>query len=163
MTFNCGASPVTITVTSTEDHRGDTSIDGGGLITISGGGATRRLLVNSGRTADSRQPHCQPTAQRLRRRRRRHLTTRGTLTVTNSTFSGNSAGGSGGAIYNAGTLTVTNSTFSGNSAPAARRRHGGAIFNDGGTLTVTNSTFSGNSAMRATAATAAPSTTTAAR
>ena len=40
--------------------------------------------------------------------------------MTNSTFSGNSAGtygdGDGGAIYNGGTLTVTNSTFSGNSA-----------------------------------------------
>ncbi|MGI8687136.1 MAG: hypothetical protein ACR2M3_01030, partial [Thermomicrobiales bacterium] len=39
----------------------------------------------------------------------------GTLTVTNSTLSGNSAT-NGGGIYNNGTLTVTNSTFSGNSA-----------------------------------------------
>jgi predicted outer membrane repeat protein len=65
----------------------------------------------------------------------------GALTVTNSTFSGNTAG-DGGGIYNAGNLTVTNSTFSGNSATAS----GGGIFNIGGTLTVTNSTFSGNSA-----------------
>jgi predicted outer membrane repeat protein len=62
-----------------------------------------------------------------------------TLTVTNSTFSGNSAE-EGGGIGNYGTATVTNSTFSGNSATV-----GGAIFN-GFTLTVTNSTFSGNSA-----------------
>ena len=41
---------------------------------------------------------------------------RGTLTITNSTFSGNSAAGVGGGIYNIGTLTITNSTFSGNSA-----------------------------------------------
>jgi CSLREA domain-containing protein len=66
----------------------------------------------------------------------------GALTVTNSTFTGNSAFGGGGGIYNAhGTLTVTNSTFSGNSAGT-----GGGIENEGGTLTVTNSTFSGNSA-----------------
>ncbi|MFI5455452.1 MAG: choice-of-anchor Q domain-containing protein [Isosphaerales bacterium] len=67
----------------------------------------------------------------------------GTLTVTNSTLSGNSAGccnDSGGGIYNGGTLTVTNSTLAGNSAP-----NGGGIFNDG-TLTVTNSTLAGNSA-----------------
>src|SRR5262249_33494311 len=41
----------------------------------------------------------------------------GTLTVTNSTLSGNSTfNGAGGAIFNLGTLTVTNSTLSGNSA-----------------------------------------------
>jgi hypothetical protein len=69
----------------------------------------------------------------------------GALTVTNSTFSGNSAvgtGASGGGIdNNLGTVMITNSTFSGNSAFA-----GGGIANDEGTLTVTNSTLSGNSA-----------------
>jgi len=65
----------------------------------------------------------------------------GTLTVTNSTFSGNS-GFEGGGIYNEGiTLTVTNSTFYDNSATF----YGGGIFNEGSALTVTNSTFSGNS------------------
>ena len=65
----------------------------------------------------------------------------GTLAITNSTFSGNSAsGGSGGGIVNADTLTITNSTFSGNNAVA-----GGGIVNTG-TLTITNSAFSGNSA-----------------
>ena len=67
----------------------------------------------------------------------------GTLTVTNSTFSGNSAGSAGGGIYtNGGTATITNSTFSGNSASTG----GGGIYIGGGTLTITNSTFSGNSA-----------------
>jgi hypothetical protein len=74
-----------------------------------------------------------------------------TLTVTNSTLSGNSASLGGGGIYNAGSgspaaLTVTNSTLSGNSAS-----NGGGIFNDGqeigsATLTLSNSTLSGNSA-----------------
>ena len=48
--------------------------------------------------------------------------------------------GRGGGIYNAGTLTVTNSTLSGNS-PA--NSAGGGIYN-AGTLTVSNSTFSSN-------------------
>ena len=65
----------------------------------------------------------------------------GTLTVTNSIFSGNLANVDGGGIYNTGTLTVTNSTFSGNWT----ERYGGGIANYG-VLTVTNSTFSGNSA-----------------
>ena len=65
-----------------------------------------------------------------------------TLTVTNSTFSGNSVGapymvGSGGGIYNNGsygsaTLTIANSTFSGNSAGY----HGGGIYNGSGMVTI---------------------------
>ncbi len=70
----------------------------------------------------------------------------GTLTVSNSTISGNSAirfnsGGGGGGIYNGGTLTVSNSTIFGNST----NNNGGGIYN-GGTLTVSNSTISGNKA-----------------
>ena len=48
----------------------------------------------------------------------------------------------GGGIYNGGTLRLTNSTVSGNSAI-----NGGGIFNfHTSTLTLTNSTVSGNSA-----------------
>ncbi|MCA9919391.1 MAG: hypothetical protein KC445_15635, partial [Anaerolineales bacterium] len=47
----------------------------------------------------------------------------------------------GGAIYNQGTLTVTNSTFSGNSAAT-----GAAVANEDGTATLTNVTISANSA-----------------
>ena len=50
----------------------------------------------------------------------------GTLTVTDSAFSDNSASGFGGGIENVGTLTVTDSTFSANSAYG-----GGGISNDG--------------------------------
>jgi predicted outer membrane repeat protein len=69
----------------------------------------------------------------------------GTMTIKNSTFSGNSAGNGGGVYTNHGTVTVTNSTFSGNSATYS----GGGINNDGTVLTITNSTFSGNSAATA--------------
>ena len=48
----------------------------------------------------------------------------GTLTLTNSTVSGNTATYYGGGIYNYGTVTLTNSTVSGNSA-----NWGGGIFN----------------------------------
>ena len=65
----------------------------------------------------------------------------GNLTVTDSTFSGNSADYGGGIFLRSGTVTVTNSTFSGNSASS-----GGGIMNMFATLAVTNSTFSGNSA-----------------
>ena len=64
----------------------------------------------------------------------------GTLTVSGSTFSNNNASFAGGGIFNELTAVVTNSTFEGNSAGG-----GGAIENGGGgVLTVNNSTFSGN-------------------
>ena len=77
-----------------------------------------------------------------------------TLTVTNCTLSGNSAGYRGGGIFNGGefgsaTLTISHSTLSGNSSTSGAG-YGGGIFNAGGfgsaTLTITNSTLSGNSA-----------------
>ena len=65
---------------------------------------------------------------------------RGTLTVTNSTLSGNRASARGGGIYNNyGTVTVTNSVFLANHAIS-----GGGIDNERGTVTVTNSTFFAN-------------------
>jgi len=65
----------------------------------------------------------------------------GTLSVSESTFTGN-AGGAGGGIFNYGTLTVSNSAVSGNTAGL-----GGGICNWlAAALTVSNSTLSGNSA-----------------
>jgi LPXTG-site transpeptidase (sortase) family protein len=63
--------------------------------------------------------------------------------ITGSTFDGNIAVySSGGAIYDSnGTVYVTNSTLHDNSAFV-----GGGIFENNGTTTVTNSTLSGNSA-----------------
>ena len=71
----------------------------------------------------------------------------GIVTITGSTFSGNSAsdafGGNyfGGGVHNdSGTVSITNSTFTANSAA-----NGGGLSNYG-TTTITNSTFSGNNA-----------------
>ncbi|HEX6555500.1 MAG TPA: TIR domain-containing protein [Ktedonobacteraceae bacterium] len=77
----------------------------------------------------------------------------GTVMVTDSTFSGNTASSSnsnsyGGGIFNisTGTFTVTDSTFSGNLAKSDKQNgQGGGIHNEG-KLTVTSSTFSNNSA-----------------
>ena len=96
VTFNCGGA-ATITVTSTKTISADTTIDGGSLITISGGNSVGVFSVNTG---------VKFTVQNL--------------TIAN----GNSDGHDGGGIFNdGGTLTVTNSTFSGNSARRRRRRH----------------------------------------
>ena len=66
----------------------------------------------------------------------------GTLSISDSSFSHNSAYG-GGAIYNVnGTLSISDSRFSGNSAEAG----GGAIYNANGTVSISDSVFSHNSA-----------------
>jgi hypothetical protein len=69
----------------------------------------------------------------------------GTVTLSNTTVSGNSAlheYGTGGGIQNRGTLTLGESTVSGNSA----RFSGGGIRNGLGTVTLDESTVSSNSA-----------------
>ena len=68
----------------------------------------------------------------------------GTATLTDVSFTGNSAdSGDGGGLYNSalGTATQTNVVFYGNRAGD----QGGGVFNDG-TATLTNTSFSGNSA-----------------
>ncbi|MBI9050988.1 MAG: sortase [Anaerolineaceae bacterium] len=68
----------------------------------------------------------------------------GILTVSNSTFSGNSGGKQGGAIYNTGTLTINHSTLSDNLLSDEPTSKGGAIYNESGSLTINDSTFSYN-------------------
>jgi hypothetical protein len=64
----------------------------------------------------------------------------GTVMVSNSTLSGNSADLNGGGIDNeGGMVTVSNSILSDNSA-----HFGGGIYNDLGTVTIQESTLSGN-------------------
>jgi hypothetical protein len=119
---------------------GTETIDGGGVITVSGNNASGVFQVHS---------YVQAALT--------GLTIRGgnsdygggiynyafaTLTVSNSTVSGNSALAGGGIFnYVLGSLTVSNASFLLNSAGA-----GAGIYNDDGTLAVSNATFSGNSA-----------------
>ena len=68
----------------------------------------------------------------------------GTLTVFNSTFSGNRAQQSGGAIRNLGVATIVNSTFASNAAT----ERGGALATSGvaANMTLINCTIAANSA-----------------
>jgi hypothetical protein len=66
----------------------------------------------------------------------------GTVTIRNSTISGNEAGFSGGGIANAfGEMTIRNSTVSGNASG-----FGGGGITHRGTMTITNSTVTDNQA-----------------
>ncbi|NJO14945.1 MAG: CSLREA domain-containing protein [Thioploca sp.] len=69
----------------------------------------------------------------------------GTLTITDSTVSENSAGDPAGGINNdGGTLTIINSTVSENIVKSNYNPGSGGIYNNGGTLTLINSTVSRN-------------------
>lgn len=98
--------------------QGALTIDGGGSITISGNNSVRVFLVDTG--AD--------------------------LTLKNLTVANGKASSSNGSgMVNSGTVTLTNVTFSGNSASF----EGGGMFNlNNSSPTLTNVTFSGNSAAR---------------
>ena len=72
------------------------------------------------------------------------ILTSGTLIMDGSTISDNSGAGNAGAIYaSGGTVTVTDSTLSGNKAPSGNA--GGILANSAANVKLINSTISGNS------------------
>jgi hypothetical protein len=161
VTFNCGG-PATITVTASRQINNDMTIDGGGVITISGGNSVGFVTLGKATLTLQNLTFVDLNGILDGTPVGALYNNSGTLSIINCTFSGNSApiisntavtvttvttvtnstfsDNSGGVIGNGGTLTVSNSTFSGNS--------GGVISNNngtGGTFTITDSTFSGNS------------------
>ncbi len=146
ITFDCGPDPLTITLEETAKIFNDTGpdivIDGGGLVTLSGGGERRILYMN---TCDEAQvwltDHCQDQDQPR-------------LTLQNLTFiEGNSSSETeydgGGAVWvRGGRLKVVNSRFFNNACAAEGPDVGGAgirVFSQfqGLPVYVVNSTFGG--------------------
>jgi predicted outer membrane repeat protein len=124
ITFSCGPAPVTITMQATAkvvNTSAEVVLDGGGKVTLSGGGVRRILYMD---TCDPGQQwttsHCQDQAQPQ-------------LTVQNMAFTGGNStgqtydGGGGGAIFDrGGQLKVINSSFTGNRCDPAGPDLGGA-------------------------------------
>ncbi len=160
VTFDCGAAPITITVTSEVPVNVDTTIDGNNAVTLSGGGTSRILHITS--AANLTTPLL--TVQNLTFTNgfttdvlNTAKTTEGgaaifedggSLTVINCTFTHNTCAStgedvSGGAIngQGPGTLTIVSSIFSDNSGS-----NGGAVGTQDENVVVVNSTFSNNSA-----------------
>ena len=123
ITMSCGTSPFTITLTAQLEVTQDTILDGGNLVTISGGHATRVF----------------------------HTANYSALTLQNLTVSNGrplSGDGSGAAIYGGwrGRVTVLHSRFENNDGTSGNMETGGgAIFvAAGSTLVVRDSVFLGN-------------------
>jgi predicted outer membrane repeat protein len=146
VTFQCGAAAHTIAVTATKTISANTSIDGGGLITIDGGDAVRVFSVDFPRTL-TLQNLTIANGQTAVGESGGAIENFGTVNATNCTFIDNSTtgGGDGGAIENnAATLNATGCTFNGNFTRSGGG--GGAIDNNGGTANVTSCTFDQNTA-----------------
>jgi predicted outer membrane repeat protein len=120
VTFNCGGA-ATILVISQIPITQNTVIEGGGLITITGGLTTRLFDVTGSLTS--------LTLNDL---------------ILDSFFSAGSGGGNGGAIRSVGTLALNNVTIRFSQTNGC----GGAIYSDG-TLIISNSTFGNNTGVLA--------------
>jgi hypothetical protein len=180
ITFDCGPRPVTIVRTTTAKVRNASArvvIDGGGLVTLSGGGRHRILYMD---TCDQQQgwttSHCQDQSSPE-------------LTVQNLTFADGNAsgqttdGGGGGAVFDRGgrfkavntrfvrnrcdatgpdlggaavrvlaqyqglPVYITGSTFGGSPGQGGVCSNGGALSSIGVSWVITNSLFAYNSAV----------------
>ena len=147
ITFDCGPNPVTIVMDKQAEVHNDASrkvvIDGGGLVTLSGGGKHRILYQN---TCDKRlvwtTSHCndQATPKLVLRNL--------TFTRGNSTGSLEEGGGGGAVFVRGGRLSVVNSTFTRNRCDKTGPDLGGAAirvldqFRDK-PVKITGSTFTG--------------------
>jgi len=143
VTFDCGASDATITVTNTKMISADTTIDGGNFITISGGDTVRVFEVASSGVALDLDNLTVTNGFDISLAGAILNIQGGTVNIRNSTFSNNRAeGGSGGVIFTNGAVNITNSTFSNN---GSLNTYVGAIsIAAAGTVNITGSTFSGN-------------------
>jgi hypothetical protein len=160
VTFNCGSAALTIAVASEIAVNKDTTLDGEGKVTLSGGKKSRILHIKS--SWDQSTPLL--TVQNLtfvdgftQDVANTTATTQGgaaifedggSLTVINCTFANNQCAAtgqdvSGGAIngQGVGTLIIVGSVFTSNSGS-----NGGAVGTQAENVTIVNTTFAGNAA-----------------
>jgi hypothetical protein len=147
LTFNCGTAPHTIILTSTKTIAADTTVDGGHLVTLSGGDTHQILRVNSGVNVTLRNL---TLAEGYGDFGGGVYNDHGSVTVINSAFLGNTAFSEGGAIWGYGNFVISNTAFVGNSTvarpplPGEGSELGGAVIGTSGSLSVVGCTFSNN-------------------
>lgn len=130
ITFNCGKNPVTITLTTLQTVKANTTIDGGSKITLAGSNnqlfnvpagkalTLKHIKLSNGKATDGGA-----------------IVNFGTLTVKIVMIKSSQATGKGGAIDNHGTLHISNTLFQSNQANL-----GGAIAFEAGTATINGNT-----------------------
>jgi hypothetical protein len=180
ITFNCGAAPVTITMAATAkvfNDRPDVVLDGGGKVTLSGGGVRRILYQN---TCDDKQvwtsTRCDLQATPTLTLQRISLADGnatgqsdgrtdvygggalyvrgGKVRIINSRFFNNTSeltgpdlGGGGVRLFGTQQALVVGSTFGGDATHGNTSSNGGAISTLGASLSIYNSVLSHNQAL----------------
>jgi hypothetical protein len=145
--FDCGADALAITLTSPLLVDGALLIDGGGLVALSGGGATRvlelanyaeltvqRLTIRDGLAEDSGAGILHPWYGALRAIEVR---------FENNVCTSTACEIGGGAVFAGG---LAEAVFSGCAFVGNSASNGGAILNRGSNLTIVDCAFSGNAA-----------------
>lgn len=165
--FNAG-SLHTITVSSHLEVSTSVTITGTGAqnVTIDGGNSSGVFLIDAGVSVQLSGVKISGGNANIGG----GIDNLGSLTLSESTITGNTATTNGGGIYSSGTLNVSASTFSGNSAVSGAgvftsvstaidsisnstltgntaSGNGGAIYNSASVLSVIDSTVTGNSAV----------------
>src|ERR1700734_741053 len=150
ITFNCGPSPVTITMTATAkvvNTSHQVVLDGGGKVTLSGGGDTRILYMN---TCDPAQTYT--TSDCWEQQWPQLVVQNMTLAdAYSATQQSSMASYGGGAVFDeGGQLKVVNSVFTGDQCYASGPDLGGGAIRATGMymqvpVYITNDTFTGNS------------------
>ena len=139
ITFNCGTA--LINLSSPKTINANTTIDGGGQITLSGQDVRQLFYVNSGASLTLRNivltnAYSSGDGGAI-------YNSFGIVTLANSTIRNSKAGASGGAIVSYGVLTITDSLLENNQA-----LNGGAVYPrwSGSQTTIINSVLRGNKA-----------------
>jgi len=135
ITFDCGTAPVALVFTTYKQVSANTTIDGGGRVTLSGGNAVSLFQV----FADTTLALIDVTLTRAFGSSGA-VENFGQLNAIGASFVANIATQSGGGILNHGAVTLDNVTVSDNTAA----QFGGGVASDGGILTITNSHFINN-------------------
>ncbi|MEO8507450.1 MAG: choice-of-anchor Q domain-containing protein [Betaproteobacteria bacterium] len=136
ITFNCGGAAHAIVFSNLKSVATNTEIQGGNLITLSGGNTSGvfQVFANGtlklGKLVVTRGYGAAGAIENF-----------GRLEITDARLEGNTGTANGGAIINHADATLTNVVVTGNEAPR------GGIFADGGTTTILNSQITNNVAI----------------
>lgn len=168
ITFNCGAAAHTIVFTAEKSITAAVIVNGSGLITLSGGNATRLFNVQTGATltlagltltAGSAAEggailnngqlviqDSQLSANRATSTYGGAISSYGPATLTGTDLIGNVAPSIGGGIYNQSQLTFSGGQISDNSTTGGTAPGGGLYSGIGTAITVTNASLINNTA-----------------
>lgn len=135
VTFDCGPAPHVIILTIMKQITADTEIDGGGLVTLSGGNSVPHFQVFTDTTLTLRDLTLSRGSGTYG-----SIENFGTLNLINSQLTDNTASVAGGAVQNFGVLNLETAVISNNEAGD----EGGGLFIGSGVATIVNSQIFSN-------------------